>query len=140
VDEFGRLLNGANQQVLGNNGPISVPPHGKIEIGTDGTVSILPLGQTPNTMAVIDRIRLVNPPPEQLERGVDGLFRLAGGGTAEVDANLRLLSGSLEGSNVNAVESLVSMIDLARAFESQVQMMKLAKEEQEHLAQLIKLQ
>jgi flagellar basal-body rod protein FlgF len=140
VDEFGRLVNGANQQVLGNNGPISVPPHGKIEIGTDGTVSILPLGQTPNTMAVVDRIRLVNPPPAQLERGVDGLFRLANGATAEADANLRLLSGSLEGSNVNAIESLVSMIDLARAFESQVQMMKLSKEKQEHLAQLIKLQ
>ena len=91
-------------------------------------------------MAVIDRIRLVNPPPAQLERGQDGLFRLAGGGTAEPDASLRLLSGSLEGSNVNAIESLVSMIDLARAFESQVQMMKLAKEKQEHLAQLVKLQ
>jgi flagellar basal-body rod protein FlgF len=140
VDEFGQLVNGANQQVLGNGGPISVPPHGKIEIGTDGTVSILPLGQTPNTMAVIDRIRLVNPPPGQLERGTDGLFRLPGGATAEPDASIRLLSGSLEGSNVNAVESLVSMIDLARAFESQVQMMKLAKEKQEHLSQLIKLQ
>lgn len=139
VDEFGRLVNGANQQVLGNGGPISVPPHGKIEIGTDGTVSILPLGQSPNTLAVIDRIRLVNPAEEQLVRGLDGLFRMEEG-TAAPDAGVRLMSGSLEGSNVNAIESLVTMIDLARAFESQVQMMKLSKEKQEHLAQLIKLQ
>jgi flagellar basal-body rod protein FlgF len=140
VDEFGRLVNGANQQVLGNGGPISVPPNGKVEIGSDGTVSILPLGQSPNTLAVIDRIRLVNPPEGQLERGVDGLFRLGNGAVAEPDASIRLLSGSLEGSNVNAIESLVTMIDLARAFESQVQMMKLSKEKQEHLAQLVKLQ
>ena len=140
VDEFGRLVNGANQQVLGNGGPISLPPNGKVEIGSDGTVSVLPLGQSPNTLAVIDRIRLVNPPAEQLERGLDGLFRLREGAVAEPDAGIRLLSGSLEGSNVNAIESLVTMIDLARAFESQVQMMKLAKEKQEHLAQLVKLQ
>ena len=140
VDEFGRLVNGANQQVLGNGGPISLPPFGKVEIGSDGTVSILPLGQSPNTLAVIDRIRLVNPPAEQLERGLDGLFRLREGEVAEADASVRLLTGSLEGSNVNAIESLVTMIDLARAFESQVQMMKLSKEKQEHLAQLVKLQ
>ncbi len=140
VDEFGRLINGAGQQILGNGGPITLPPNGKVEIGTDGTVSILPLGQAPNTLAVIDRIKLVNPPASALERGEDGLFRLADGEVAEADANIRLLAGSLEGSNVNAIQSLVTMIDLARAFESQVKMMKLSKEQQEHLAQVIKLQ
>ncbi len=140
VDEFGRLVNGANQQVLGNAGPISVPPHDKLEIGSDGTVSILAQGQPPNTLAVIDRIKLVSPPAQALERGLDGLFRLEGGAESAPSTDVRLLSGSLEGSNVNAVESLVTMIDLARAFESQVKMMKLAGEKQQHLAQLIKLQ
>ncbi len=139
VDEFGQLMNGAGHQVLGNGGPISLPPYSQLEIGTDGTVSILPEGQTPNTLVVIDRIKLVNPAEQQLVRGEDGLFRLEGGAIADADAGVRLLSGSLEGSNVNAVESLVTMIDLARSFETQVQMMKLSKEKQEHLAQLVKL-
>lgn len=139
VNEFGQLMNGAGDQVLGNAGPISLPPFSQLEIGTDGTVSILPEGQPPNTLVVIDRIKLVNPPERQLVRGDDGMFRLEGGAVAEADAGVSLLSGSLEGSNVNAVESLVTMIDLARSFETQVQMMKLSKEKQEHLAQLIKL-
>ena len=134
VDELGRLLNGAGQQVLGNAGPIVVPPHGKIEIGSDGTVSVLPLGEKPNTLAVVDRIKLVNPNNRELERGADGLFRLPNGAVAPGDASIGLLSGSLEGSNVNAVESLVRMIDLSRAFESQVKLIKLAEEKQEHLA------
>lgn len=139
VDEFGRLANGAGQQILGNAGPITVPPYSQLEIGTDGTVSLLPEGQTPNTLVIIDRIKLVDPPEALLVRGQDGLFRLEGGAVAEEDAGIRLLSGALEGSNVNAVESLVTMIDLARSFETQVQMMKLSKEKQEHLAQLVKL-
>jgi flagellar basal-body rod protein FlgF len=134
VDELGRLLNGAGQQVLGNTGPIVVPPHGNIEIGIDGTVSILPLGENPNTLAVVDRIKLVNPDPKQLERGADGQFRLPVGEVAPEAASISLLSGTLEGSNVNAVESLVRMIDLSRAFESQVKLIKLAEEKQEHLA------
>ncbi|MEP5765403.1 MAG: flagellar basal body rod protein FlgF [Halieaceae bacterium] len=139
VDELGQLVNGAGQQLLGNRGPISIPPHGNIEIGSDGTVSVLPLGESANTLAVIDRIKLVNPGPAGLERGQDGLFRLANGAVAEEAADVRLVSGSLESSNVNAIESLVQMIDLSRAFESQVKMMKVAKEKQEHLAQVIKL-
>lgn len=139
VDELGQLINGAGQQILGNGGPIVVPPHGKIEIGSDGTVSILPLGENPNTMAAVDRIKLVNPDTGLLRRGEDGLFRLPLGEPAPEDASTGLLAGSLEGSNVNAVESLVTMIELSRAFESQVKLMKVAKEKQEQMARVMNL-
>ena len=75
VDPSGLLLNGAGQQVLGEGGPISVPPHTSLMIGADGTISIVPLGQGPETTALVGRIKLVNPPAESLARGEDGLFR-----------------------------------------------------------------
>lgn len=139
VNELGQLLNGARQQLVGEGGPISIPEHSRLEIGTDGTVSVLPLGERPNTLAVVDRISLVRVDPQDLVRGDDGLFRLSGGGEAEPAADIRILSGSLEGSNVNAVESLVQMIELSRAFEAHVKMMKQSQAQVEQLARVMSM-
>lgn len=139
VDELGQLLNGARQPMIGQSGPIVVPPHSHLEIGSDGTVSIVPLGEDPNTLAEIDRINLVNLDQRQLERGKDGLFRLPPGIEAESDSELRVISGSLEGSNVNAVQSLVEMIELSRAFESHVKMMKKTQTQMEELARVMNM-
>jgi flagellar basal-body rod protein FlgF len=101
IDATGQLTNGAGHPVLGDNGPISVPPHASVTIGTDGSVSIVPLGQQATTVSTVGRIKLVNPPMAQLERGTDGLFRLKTNGDAAADASVRLTNGSLESSNVN---------------------------------------
>lgn len=82
-----------------------------------------PQGVGPEALAAIERIRLVNPDVNELERGDDGLFRMADGGEAPVDAEVRVVSGMLEGSNVNTVEALTRMIELSRHFEMQVKMM-----------------
>jgi len=140
VDEFGQLINGAGRQILGNNGPIALPPFAGLEIGGDGTLSIIPLGEAPNTLAVLDRIKLVSPAPENLVKRSDGLLALAGGETAEADAVVRLVSGSLESSNVNTVESMVRMIELSRQFETHVRMMKAAEEMDTDSASLMRLQ
>lgn len=139
IDELGQLHNGARQQIIGENGPIVIPPHSGVEIGSDGTVSVLPLGERPTTMSVVDRINLVTVNERKLERGTDGLFRLAAGEEAEQATDLRVLSGALEGSNVNAVESLVEMIELSRAFEAHVKMMKQSQTQMEHLARVMSL-
>jgi len=139
VDELGRLLTGAGHPVLGNAGPIALPPHERLVIGSDGTISVVPLGQGANALAVVDRIRLVDPDPRQLVKGADGLLRLRGGGEAEPDAGVRLASGVLESSNVNAVEAMVQMIELARRFELQVRMMKTARENDAASAQLLRM-
>ncbi|WP_018864116.1 flagellar basal-body rod protein FlgF [Thioalkalivibrio sp. ARh3] len=123
VDAFGLLRTAQGHQVLGDGGPIAVPPAEKIEIGTDGTISVRPQGVGPEALAAIERIRLVNPDVNELERGDDGLFRMADGGEAPVDAEVRVVSGMLEGSNVNTVEALTRMIELSRHFEMQVKMM-----------------
>lgn len=139
VDAFGQLSNGVGHQIMGNNGPIALPPFSEIEIGKDGTISIQPLGQTPNTMAVVDRIKLVLLEDTQLARGEDGLIRLTSGEVAAADASVQISSGSLEGSNVNAVAEMVKMIDLSRRFEYQVKLMQTAEENATSLSQIMSM-
>jgi flagellar basal-body rod protein FlgF len=138
TDANGILTNGAGLPVLGDGGPIAIPPEAKIEIGNDGTITIKPEGAQADALAVIDRIKLVNPPLEQLDKGEDGLLRLRDGGEAEADAGVEVLKGMLESSNVNIVDSLVSMIDLSRRFEMQVKMMQSAKETDEAGASILR--
>ncbi|XOV88278.1 MAG: flagellar basal body rod protein FlgF [Pseudomonadota bacterium] len=139
VNGQGQLTNGAGLPIVGNNGPIALPPFAEIEIGSDGTISILPLGQGPNSLAVIDRIRLVQADANGLEKGLDGLLRLKAGFEAVPDQEVELVSGTLEGSNVNPIESLVRMIDLARQFESQVKIMDTAETNDQSLASVMRL-
>jgi flagellar basal-body rod protein FlgF len=136
----GQLVNGAGHAVIGNSGaPITLPPSEKIEIGTDGTISVLPTGQTPDALAVVDRIKLVNPDPAQLDKSLDGLMRLRDGTTAPPDAKVGVVSGALETSNVNTVDAMVTMIELARRFDVQVKLMKAAEENDQSSAQLMRI-
>lgn len=138
VDENGLLLTGNDLPVMGNGGPIAVPPFEKIEIGVDGTVSVRPIGAAADELAVIDRIKLVSPQYAQMEKGDDGLFRLKGGGDAEADPLQRVASGALESSNVNVVNEMVNMIELSRRFELQVKMMKTAQENASAAASIVR--
>ena len=128
VDEAGQLINGAGQQVMGDAGPITLPPYQSLSIGGDGTVSIVPVGEQPNAVAILDRIKLVNPPVESLEKSEEGLIVSNGGLESDPDANVSLVTGSLEGSNVSTVSAMVEMIELARQFESEVNMLESAEE------------
>lgn len=136
----GNLINGAGHPVMGDGGPIAIPPHDELMIGGDGTVSVVPRGQDPETMAVVERIKLVNPPLEELEKSPDGLFRLADGGEAMADADVSLASGVLEGSNVNVTTAMVNMIQLARQYETQVKMIQNADENAQSASILLRTQ
>ncbi len=143
VDSFGLLTNGAGQPVIGNSGPIALPPFTSVDIAADGTISIQPVGQGPNAMAVIDRIKLVDPDPQTMERGGDGIIRLKKiDGEEQIappDASVQLQTSSLESSNVNAVAEMLKMIDLSRQFEAQIKLVQSADENSASLASLIRL-
>jgi flagellar basal-body rod protein FlgF len=139
VDPNGQLLNGAGLPVLGDGGPVSVPPNTSLSIAADGTISIVPLGQGPETTASVGRIKLVNAPKEQLDRGEDGLFRMRDGTDLPADANIRVGSGALESSNVNAADSMVNMIELARNFELQVKAIRTAEDNGAASTQLLRI-
>lgn len=122
----GVLQTRAGLPLQGDGGPISIPPDQKISIGRDGTVSVVPETGAQNTVNAIGRIKLVNPPQGDLVRGDDGLFRLRTGDQAPQDENVQVASGVLEGSNVNPIDQMVTMISLGRQFEMQVKMLTMA--------------
>jgi flagellar basal-body rod protein FlgF len=137
VDTSGVLTAGNGLPVMGNSGPIALPPFDAIQIGVDGTISIRPQGSAANELAVVDRIKLVDPQYDRMTKGEDGLMRLKDGGEAPASADQRLVSGSLEGSNVNIVNEMVNMIELARLYEMQVKVMKTAEETADASASVI---
>ncbi len=138
IEPSGLLRNGAGQTVMGEGGPISVPPHTSLFIGADGTISIVPVGQGPETTSQVGRIKLVNPPAATLVRGDDGLFRTADGADVPPDASVKLATGVLESSNVNIADAMVNMIELSRHFDLQVKAMRTAEENAAAAAQLLK--
>ena len=126
VNANGQLQTASGLNVVGDGGPIAIPPDNSITIASDGTISTVPLFGTPNNASVVARIKLVNPPENELVRGDDGLFRRANGLPADLDETVKVAPGTLEGSNVNPVDSMVSMISLARQFEMQIKMLQSA--------------
>ena len=140
VTPDGLLQTGSGLQVLGQGGPISIPPADKLTIGGDGTISIIPMGAgNATTLMEIDRIKLVNPELTNLEKLNDGLLHTKDGKPLAADANVKLASGVLEGSNVNSINAMVDMIELARNFELQSKVMKSVDENSAASGKLIQM-
>jgi flagellar basal-body rod protein FlgF len=134
VSAEGLLVMRNGMPVLGDGGPINVPPNSQLEIGSDGTISAKAPNQRPTT---IGRLKLVTPEtPNQLTRGDDGLFRAAEG---DLPANpaARLQDGALEGSNVSPVETMVAMIAAGRQFEQQMKLLQIAQTQGQQSAKLL---
>jgi len=123
VTDSGALVTATGQPVLSETGPVQVPPASSVTIGSDGTVSVVPLGLSPSAQSQVDRIKLVNPSTKDLQKGPDGLLYLKSGGKALTDETVTVASGELESSNVNAAMSLVNMIELQRMYEFQIKSM-----------------
>jgi flagellar basal-body rod protein FlgF len=138
IDVNGQLRSAKGLPVMGNGGPIVLPPAATVEIGADGTISILPLGAAAVGLAQVDRIRLVNPDSADLEKGEDGMIHLKEGAPQpDVDATVQVEQGFLEGSNVNAVSSLTEILSLSRQYELQVKLMSQAGEMSQQTARLL---
>jgi flagellar basal-body rod protein FlgF len=125
VTQNGLLTTASGRPVLDQAGaPMSIPPADALEIGGDGTVSVVPQGQPASTMATIGRLQVVAANTRDLVRGEDGLMHAAPGGAPPVPAAGNVLtSGAREGSNVDSTAMLVSMIQLSRQFEMQVRVL-----------------
>lgn len=134
VGPEGALQAAGGRPVLGDGGPLVVPPNAQVGVGADGTVSARVEGQPP---VQLGRLRLVNPPPAQLVRGEDGLMRSVSPEPVPDDPVVRVADGALEGSNVNVVESMVGMISLARQYEVQMRLLQNAESNEQRATQLL---
>ena len=132
VSSDGTLVTRTGLTVLGDGGPIQVPPNSDVQIAGDGTVSAK---SADGKSTAVGKLKLVTP-EVPLQRGTDGLFRAADG-ELPADANARVQDGALEGSNVSAVETMVAMIAAARQFEAQMKILQTAEGDEKAAAQLL---
>ena len=127
VTDTGLLVTNNGLPLIGDGGTITVPPDSEVNIAKDGTVTLVANGLVQNAVS-IGRLKLVNPPDSNMVRGDDGLFRQKNNAIAQADGSVSLAAGTLETSNVSAVNSLIDMIDHSRLYDLQVQLMSKADE------------
>ena len=139
MSDTGLLTTGDGTPVLGESGPITLPPFDSLSIGKDGTVSIVPVGGDPKSPQTVDRLKLVSAQGSKISKGLDGLFRGLDGATLPSDPDATLTAKSLEASNVSASAALVDMIDASRAWETQVKMLTTAQDLDKSAADLMRL-
>lgn len=138
VGADGQMMTMDSLPLLGDSGPLVVPPGSSLVVAEDGMVTALGAGDPAVGAAEVGRLKLVNPAANTLVRGDDGLFRMqAGTAAAPADPKVRLLSGALEGSNVNAVEAMVDMIANARRFEMQMKTLQTAESNDQQANKLL---
>jgi len=139
IDQTGFLYNGAGQLVLGQGGPVVIPEHESLVIGRDGIISIRGAGQAANALTAIDKIKMVNPPKDQIQKGVQGLFVNKTEDAFIIDPLVTVTGGALEASNVNIVDSMVKMMEYSRFYEMQTKMLNAANENDQSSARLMSL-
>jgi flagellar basal-body rod protein FlgF len=137
VNANGVLMTRQGFNIKGEAGPITIPPDNRITIAKDGTISVIPTDPRITAVSVIGRIKLVDPPPEQLVKGADGLFRLREGDEAPANINVALVDGALENSNVNVISEMVKMITLARQFDMQMKMLESAQHNAQQASEIM---
>jgi flagellar basal-body rod protein FlgF len=139
INENGVLQTATGFNVMGDGGPISIPPDTSITIAKDGTISTVENNTLPGPSNIVGRLKLVNPDVANLERKADGLFGTKDNRIVEANANVTIASGALEGSNVNVVDAMVTMISLARQFETQMKLIQTAENNATKASQLFNL-
>jgi len=138
VDSTGILRTGNGLPVMGNSGPIALPEFQKVEIASDGIISIVIKGASPDALSEVARIKLVNPNIDDLEKKSDGLLYAKNADKAlEPDPDIKIISGFLEGSNVNPMEELTRVLTLSRQYEMSIKLMQTAQQNSEASARLL---
>ncbi|AHG19673.1 flagellar basal body rod protein FlgF [Chania multitudinisentens RB-25] len=126
IDAEGALtVNGA--PLIGDNGPIVLPPFSSISIGTDGIIAIVPDDGNIAAPMDVDRIKLVDIPANELNKNAEG-FLVTNAAVNPRNEDVVVATGHLEMANVSAINEMVSSLNISRSFEAQIQMMKKAEE------------
>lgn len=129
LTDSGLLTTGDGMPVLGDGGPITLPPHDRVEIDQAGAVWIQPAGSDGNTpMQRVDQLKLVSPTGSQIHKHLDGLFRADAGAALPSDPEARIAPASLESSNVNTAQAMIEMIEASRDWETQIRLVNSVKD------------
>ena len=121
VNADGEILAAGGSQVMGEDGPLVLPAYTQLTICTDGSITVVPAGAL--EVETVGRLRLANPPVQDLVRGTDGLFHLRDGSAPETDPDVQLVSGALEESNVDLIGEYLNVIDTGKTMDLHVRML-----------------
>nr|WP_281392655.1 flagellar basal body rod protein FlgF [Sphingomonas abaci] len=135
----GVLQTGDGHIVMGQSGPITLPPASSVSIGADGSITIVPQGADATQTQIVDKLKLASAKGTDTVKGLDNLLYVRGGGTLPEDLDARVQGGALEGSNVNMTQALVDMIENQRSYEVTANLMKSAKDMDESSTSLLRL-
>ena len=139
ITATGLLTTGDGHPVQGVQGPLIVPPSDSVRIDQDGRVWAVPIGGDPENPLEVDRLRLVTPTGSNIVKGLDNLFRVRGGGLLPDDPEARVVTGSIEGSNVSATSALVEMIEASKSWDNQLELISNARDMDNASAGLMQL-
>ena len=139
VAPSGLLSTGDGHPVQGTQGPVTIPPADSVTIDDEGRVFVVPAGGDPQNPQQVDRLRLATPTGSEIVKGLDNLFRVKGGGILPDDPEARVVTRSIEGSNVTATVALVDMIEASKAWDSQLKLIDDAREMDSATANLMQL-
>ena len=139
VSPSGLLTTGDGHPVQGSQGPVTIPPADSITIDNEGRVFIVPAGGDAENPQEVDRLRLATPTGSEIVKGLDNLFRVKGGGILPDDPEARVITRSIEGSNVTATVALVDMIEASKAWDSQLKLISDARDMDSATANLMAL-
>ena len=143
VNIQGQLENGSGHLVLGEGGPITIPPGLLVSVNPDGSIYARDPAQVgPAADVLIDRLRLRDTSGVSLGRRADGLFKVSekpdGTDIALTEQLPQVIPQALEGSNVSAIEAMTRLIDHSRSFETQIRVIKEMKGLDESGASMMK--
>lgn len=139
LSDSGLLTTSDGHPVMGQGGPITLPPADQITIAKDGGIWIVPQGGQANQMQQVDQLKIVSAQGSQISKGTDNLFREVNGGALPSDPQAQVTQGSLEGSNVNATVALIDMIEASGAWQNQIKLIGAAKDIDQAGASLMRL-
>jgi flagellar basal-body rod protein FlgF len=139
ISPTGALVNGEGLPVMGTNGPITVPVGANASISPEGVVSVTDPAAPDAPPVEVGQIKLAGWQGSPVAKGLDGLFRVKGGGILPVDAEAKVITGALEQSNVKPTEVLVEMIEAQRLFDMRSKLIATARDCDQAGAQLMRL-
>lgn len=139
VSATGVLENGEGLPVIGEGGVITVPAGSRVTVAPDGAVMVSNPAAPDQPPVQVERLKLVSPRGSEIEKDLNGLFRVVGGGVLPLDEDARVMPGNLEQSNVRPTEVLVEMVEAQRLYDMRTKLVATAKELDEGSASLMRL-